>query len=939
MKKASSNRKGCFFKGLLIAALCASPVAVAQATDEAGDAESVREQEGDAEDVPEVIVTEEEVVVTGTRLKTGDPSARVEFITAEDIAIAGLTSAEEVIRSIPQNFSSINRATNLAIDGVLDTNLGALGLGVATANLRGLGSANTLVIVNGRRLAGAAGQAEFFVNIRDLPVSAIERVEVYHDGGSSVYGSDALAGVINFVLKQDVDGVRFTARTEDSNNGADQHRVSAFGGWGWGDGSVSGTVSFTDSDPILNQPTGYTTRDYRPRFRDDERYDFRSSYVARSGLVGTGRWGPFNLILPPGDDGRNAHPDDFSPVTRDDLLDYVRSDAGGTREDISVTLAARHKFRDKLTLHAEVLWTEGETRSRVGTLSGGLAIRVPESNAFNNFGQDVYVAYTPHAETQSGLIPEAFQSAETEQLRYIVGLDYALTPEVEIKMNYSRSQSNGENVQLNFGTRVDPYGRPDPEKDARIAQLLASDDPNVAPNLFGDGSGQNPTIAELLIPVGSRSDTTVYDSIDVYATGDLGSVFSLPGGPMGFVVGVERRKEWLEDRGDNLQYLGVRRPTRDLDAAYMEVSVPLVGDANARPGLRSLMLIGQARYDSYEVEGAVGTEVPNDRTAPPNIVQARFSNVAPRIGVSWRPTEAVVVRASWSESFRAPVFSNLFSTFNRQAQPSPFVYDPLANPPFVAALQSIGPNPDLKPETSANINFGVQWLPRWSEGLEIKVDYSDIDYKDRIAGGGELSNLLPPEEYGNLPQFFVRAEDGTLIEAINRPVNISRRLNRTLDVAVSKRFRTSRGDFTPRLHYHRVLKMCDQAIKGSPCRPFVGELIGVDKYKLRGELKWAKDDWATNLLVHHTPGYIGNAFENNTFLAIPNTDVSSHTTVDFVTSYVFDNGLTLRGGGRNIFDREFPFALSPTGRPFDAKRVDVRGRVLLLEAAWAWSGR
>lgn len=133
--------------------------------------------------------------------------------------------------------------------------------------------------------------------------------------------------------------------------------------------------------------------------------------------------------------------------------------------------------------------------------------------------------------------------------------------------------------------------------------------------------------------------------------------------------------------------------------------------------------------------------------------------------------------------------------------------------------------------------------------------------------------------------------------------------------------------------------MCDQAIKGSPCRPFVDELIGVDKYKLRGELKWAKDDWATNLLVHHTPGYIGNAFENNTFLAIPNTDVSSHTTVDFVTSYVFDNGLTLRGGGRNIFDREFPFALSPTGRPFDAKRVDVRGRVLLLEAAWAWSGR
>ena len=923
---------------LLGAALFASPVALAQATDEAGDAENVAEQEGGAEALPEVIVTEEEVIVTGTRLKTGDPSARVEFITAEDIAVAGLTSAEEVIRSIPQNFSSINRGTNLAIDGVLDTNLGALGLGVATANLRGLGSANTLVIVNGRRLAGAAGQAEFFVNIRDLPVSAIERVEVYHDGGSSVYGSDALAGVINIVLKKDIDGASFTARVEDSNNGADQHRISAFGGWGWGDGALTGTISVTDSASILNQETGYTTRDYRSRFRGDERYDFRSTYIARSGLVGLSRWGAPNLILPPGNDGRNAQREDFSRATSDDYLDYIRSDAGGTQEDTSVTFTAHHSFGDKLTLRGEALWTVADTRSRVGTLSGGLSIQVPESNAFNNFGQDVWVAYNLIREIENGLIPEAFQTNRSEQLRYIVGMDYAIAPQIDIKMNYSRSQSESEGVQWNFGTRVDPYGRPDPEHDERIRELLASNDPNVAINLFGDGSGQNPTIAEMLIRVGSQYDTTVYDSLDLYATGDLGSWFRLSGGPVGFVAGVERRKEWLEDDGDNLQFLGVPRPTRDLNAAYVELSVPLVGDRNARPGLRGLTLIGQARYDSYEVEGAVGTEVPNDRDAPPNLVTAKFSNVAPRIGVAWRPTATTVVRASWSESFRSPTFSDLFSTSNRTLV-SPTVYDPLRNPPWVPALLTYGPNPDLKPELSTNINVGVQYLPRWTEEMEIKVDYSDIDYRDRIANSGELSRLLPTEEFANLPQFFRRAEDGTLIESISRPVNISRRLNRTLDVAVSKRFRTSRGDFTPRLHYHRVLKMCDQAVEGSPCRPFVGELIGVDKYKLRGELKWVKDNWAANLLVHHTPGYIGNAFETNIFQDIPNMDVTSHTTVDFVASYVFDNGLTLRGGGRNIFDREFPFVLTSSARPYDSKRVDLRGRVLLLEAQWKWSGQ
>ena len=324
---------------------------------------NIAAQDADTPEAPETDdeAPVEEVTVVGTRLKVGDPSARVDFITAEDIAISGLTSAEEVIRSIPQNFSSINRGTNLAIDGVLDTNLGALGLGVATANLRGLGSANTLVVINGRRLAGAAGQSEFFVNIRDMPVAAIDRVEVYHDGGSSVYGSDALAGVINIVLKKDLSGMRVSARTEDSNNGADQQRVALFGGWGWDAGSISGTVSFTESDSIRNALTGYTTRDYRSRFGGDSLYDFRSQYIARAGLVGTGRWGPFNLILPPGNDGRNAQPDDFSPATPDDYLDFIRTDAGGTRDDISVTLNATHTFFDKLTLRAEVLWTQAET--------------------------------------------------------------------------------------------------------------------------------------------------------------------------------------------------------------------------------------------------------------------------------------------------------------------------------------------------------------------------------------------------------------------------------------------------------------------------------------------------------------------------------------------------------------------------------------------------
>ena len=889
-------------------------------------------QEADAPEEEDDEGVVEEMTVVGTRLIHGDPSARVDLMTAEDIALAGLTTAEEVIRSIPQNFSTINRGTNLSIDGVLDSNLGALGLGVATANLRGLGSANTLVLVNGRRLAGAAGQGEFFANIRDLPAAAIERVEVYHDGGSAVYGSDAIAGVINIVLRQDFRGLRVTARAEDSNHGADQQRTSVFGGWGWGEGSMSATVSFTESDSIVRSKIGSTTVDYRDRFGDDEKYDFRNPNAGRSGLVGLSRWGPFNLILPPGNDGRNAQPADFRPATPDDRLDAVSSDAGGTQEDTSVTLAAHHSFFDKLTLHTEVVWTEANTRSRVNVLSGGVAFAVPASNAFNNFGREVHVAYAPRTEVELGLIPEAFQTSQTEQLRYIVGFDYAIAPKIALRVNYGRAESGAEGVQFNFGVRLD-RDNPDPARTARLAELLASDDPNVAVNFFGDGTGQNPTVAELLIPVGSRSDTTVNDSLDAYVTGDSSGWFELPAGPMDFVLGVERRREWLEDNGDNLLFLGVARPTRDLDAVFLELSFPLVGKKGDAG--HSLTLITQARYDAYEVEGAVGTEVPNDRTAAPNLVKAKYTNVAPRFGVAWKPSREVTIQAAWSESFRSPTFGDLFSTNTLIL--STRVFDPLSEQVFVPAILRFGPNPDLKPEISENIHLGVQYRPRWSEGMEIKVDYSEIDYQDRIAFGNELSRLLPPEEYGNLPQFFRREEDGTLIEAISRPVNISRRISRTLDILVSKRFRTERGDFTPRLHYHRVLEQCDQAIAGAECRAFVGELIGIDKYKVRGEVKWRKGSWTANLIVNYTPGYIGNYFENNTFRAIPNTDVGSYTTVDFTASYVFDNGVTLRGGGRNLLDREFPFVLNGS-QPYDSKRVDLRGRVLLLEASWSWAG-
>ena len=180
----------------------------------------------------------EKTVVTGSRLKGGDPTARILTITSEDIAKRGLSSIEEIIRTIPQIFSSNNSTNSMNFTSfAADDEQGPMAFAFSSANLRGFGSANTLVLMNGRRIAGAAiigvSITDFANNLRNLPAGIIDRVEVNLDGGSSVYGSDGVAGVINIITRKDFTGGRATIRREQSSTGANQSQLSGYFGKHW----------------------------------------------------------------------------------------------------------------------------------------------------------------------------------------------------------------------------------------------------------------------------------------------------------------------------------------------------------------------------------------------------------------------------------------------------------------------------------------------------------------------------------------------------------------------------------------------------------------------------------------------------------------------------------------------------------------------------------
>ena len=874
----------------------------------------------------------DEVIVTGTRLLGGDATARVEVITAEDIAMQGLTTFEDVVRSIPQNFSTINNSNSLLFGSdLLDSNLGALGLGAATANLRGFGSKNTLVLLNGKRLAGINSSAQqLAANLNDIPAAAIDRVEVVLDGGSAVYGSDAVAGVINVITRKDFTGVTVGAKVENSNTGSHARSANLYAGTGWGSGNVSAIISVSQLDPVETSKTGWTSNDYSDRYGGDQRYNFVGTAYARSGTVALSRWGPASLILPPGNDGRNAQRGDFVSPQPSDYLDIVPDEIFPEIETRSITTTLFQNFgdREQIQLRADLLWRETESASAVSTF-GFSSIQVPASNAFNNFGHDVYVGYYADTEVELGLVPNVKQANVGSQFRYVLSGSYAINDNLRVELDYLKAESSSEGDQFMFAppsTRVD-----DDARYQRLLGLIASSDPSEALNLFGDGTGQNPTIREFYRSFANDHDETHTRGIEPKLAGEI---FDLPGGKVGFVVGTELREEWIETPGDdfNAEYIGTSRPTIELTAYFLETTLPLVGRENGRPFLERLVLSMQARYDDYSAEGSIE----NDADGMPILIKAAYSNTVYRVGALWNPTDTLSIQASRSEAFRTPPVSAVFGGTNRSIE-SNFVYDPLRDPPWVVGLITFGPNPDLVPEKSTNWTFTTQWTPETVPGLEVKAGWSSIDLEDRIASGSELSGLLPVEVYGNLPQFFRRDENGNLLESISRRVNISRRADERLELEVSYSMATDFGTIRPRLMYNRVLDMFDEALPGAGEFSFYGESIGVDEYKVRANVSLVSGPITADLWIRHTPSYTNNDHEN-AFRPLPNERVDSRTTTDLTVAYEMDNGLLFRAGGRNIFDTDFPFMLSSSRRPYDSKRVDVRKRVLFFEMKYAIGG-
>jgi outer membrane receptor protein involved in Fe transport len=852
----------------------------------------------------------EEVTVTGSQIRGHEnPGGQVLTVTSADIKLQGLSTADDIFRSIPQAFGRSSMAA-------MDTNdqVPSGSTGHSAVDLGGFGAKSTLVLINGRRTASSSIMYGDSVNVSTIPVSAIERVEVLPTAAAAIYGADAVGGVVNIILKK---RSAFEANTqvgyENSSNGGDASQLSQDLSFGWGSGRFTGVASYRHSDPVTSKELGFTTMDFRGRGG----YDLRSTTFGETGaIVGRGS-------LPAGNNGTNFSPGDVSPanvVPTSSISEYLAPELKTT----SVYINVEQDVSSNVTLFLDGFYSKNDTDNYEVpfTLSG---VTVPASNAFNPYGTPVTVNYSFDTERDAGRMHGIYREADQELLQATFGAVITLPRDWRLQVYGTRGDESS------FHT----YSMPS------VAAALADSNPQTALNVFGNGTAQNQATLDGLVSfwMGKRHNE-IESTLTAFALQADGALFELPSGVVKASFVAERRKDTLDWVG-----FGVNQPEGDRTAESLgaEFAIPLLSSSGASG--QSLELTLAARWDRYNADGDFNFDGTKDK-------MDEVADTSPMIGLSWRPIASLRLRTSWNKAFRAPVVHDLAgSSYDYQST----VFDPLApgGPANVPVTVSYAPSPNLGPERARIFSAGAdwEWLDALGSGFKASLTYSDTEFKDRISGVYNYFNtdssfvVSHPELFGDA---VLRDASGNLTTVLLRNINIAGQEAKAWNTNLSYGWRTDGGHaLTLGASGVYTARFEERLYDGAPVEELQGTYKGVDRLRATFRAGWAspEGDWGANLYVHTSSSYtnvIPASAINNPPAGIGTSikeKVDGYTTVDLSGSYqyrgdsMFLDGVSLTAGVRNLFDEDFPLInLVNYSRayPFDPRRVDVRGRVAFV---------
>lgn len=731
----------------------------------------------------------EEIVVTGSYLYTGvDSPSPVSVFSGEDmVRFAPPDMATFFFDNVPQNYSD---------DSIDQTDARGMARSRAnrnaSINLRGLGDENSLTVINGRRTIGFPvpdGTGWNRVDINSLvPKIAVQRVELLLDGGSAIFGSDPVAGVANFVTRNDFRGFDFTldTRTLQEATDAKNYTASMLFGAGDDDTSVVMAVEFHQEDLVRRNQVDASflaNPDITPEtgsgLEEQEGFVYVNGAMGMAGsswvdpLCGDPQFGLGPVSFTPAFEDAN---EEFRPTTIDQAEFCGRPlgyDSGfdllqNNVQQLIAFVRAEHSFSDALRVNAEVnyarqrfddldIWGDGGTGAvwspnRPQNL--GIDYALPATHPgvlYNqtldpNFGLNSMGVPQPiYALDESlpyGTTMDAF--ARNDVLRAAFGLEGDFSANwtwlVDTTVAYSEVY-NGirDPILANYPSAVAGLGGPkcDPAVGTPGEGSCFYYNPflnNQLPNAAALGLANDPELLDWLIP--NRVDHFLgeFFSVDARVTGTFGE---LPGGPIGLAVGVGYREDSVTRDADSSVNGGLTATTgivndfsgkQSIDSVYFELALPIHEDVNIQVA---------GRQEEYDIG---------------------FSEFSPKIAALWTPTDRLTVRGSWGTSFKGPSISQTAAATQFQGgHPNSLVVDGVRY--GAMGMTSVAfetrPNVNLLPQTSDNTSLGFDFVV--TDNIDVGASLVAIDFEDRIVAptANVVSlNLTCIENVGGIPVVF-----------------------------------------------------------------------------------------------------------------------------------------------------------------------------------------
>ena len=901
----------------------------------------------------------EEIITTGSRIARKDltGAAAVTILDAEAIRVTGNVSIGDVLQDLTVNSNGINVQANNG------------GNGTTRINLRGLGSTRTLVLINGRRMVGTAGSSS--VDLNALPLSIIERVEVLKDGASAVYGSDAVAGVVNIITRRDFEGVEinvFTGQAGESDGDIVDLNITL--GVGNDRGNMMVSLGYYEQQEIMAGDRAFSNFDksYDWTANDGSFDELGSSATPQGGIidwtgeVGNAAWQTLTGVGGACEGGGFCYNDpstgwrDFATTGTSDIgtgdyynyqpVNYLLT----PQKRINLYGSAHYDLGNSVSAFIETSYLSRQSDQLLAAtpifiISEGITFSA--DSVYNPFGRDFIDVRRRMLEAGQR---NFLQDIDT--IRTVAGFQGDIPGDKnwtwEASINYGRTQGIDVNEGRFIRSRVAEAIGPsyfDVDGVAQCGNLANPGSDGCVPLDLLGGISSNPITPEMIDYISFTGTDSLLQTQRTYSLNFSGDLTEMPAGTVGMAFGLEQRTERGEDLPDPLTATGnttgnKRKPTAgsyDVTEAYLEFLVPIFDGVEASVAVR---------YSDYSNFG--------------DTTNGKF-------GLIWNITDSFTVRGTVSEAFRAPTINGLFGG---NADSFPLSQDPCdtslgartANQQAACAADGlpddyvdireqlksvVGGNPDLKPESADTFTIGMVWQPGFLEGFSVTADWWDVDLTDAITGIGVgviLDQCYNQPAGGRSLCDKITRDAGTNFLSLidDRTANVGGLTASGLDLTFGYDHSTSFGDFRYNLDITYLDDFTIEQADGTLINCVGVYDCGVYvENKANFNMNWRKDKWGANYNVRFIDEFIecdGDACSN-----LDNADpaddpvfrtVESNWQHDIQVSYDLDFGDAGQGtvslGIQNLFDEDPAQIFNGFLATSDSSSYDFLGRYIYM---------